>query len=124
MKFSTAIAGLLVIFGCAFTCNTQTSAAPTEQSLRDQCDQLLAAKGYVATAQGGVWERTVNGITEAWKVSSITVMAPKKEGEPYYGFIMLDQYDSSQHGRFTEGFMWQETAHTWVPLAPSMVTSP
>jgi hypothetical protein len=121
------ILGLLAVVMCAaFTCNAQTqpSAVPTEQSLRNQCDQLLAAKGYVATAQASVWDRTVNGITESWQVSGITVIPPPKAGEPYYGFIMLDQYDSSQHGRFTEGFRWQESTNTWVPLTPGVVTTP
>jgi len=120
---------LVGVISCAFTCNaqTQSSAAPTEESLRAQCNDLLAARGYIATSQAGVWTKTVSGLTQTWKLSKITVEPPKKAGEPYYGFILLDKYESGDpnpHGSFAEGFAWQESSHSWVPLLPSVVVSP
>lgn len=120
---------LLIAFGCAFTCNVQThpSGVPSQESLRNQCDELLAARGYVASAQAGVWTKTVSGITQTWKLSKITVQAPSKAGEPDYGFILLEKYefgDSNPQGSFAEGFVWQESSQKWIPLLPSVVVSP
>jgi hypothetical protein len=120
---------LAVVFFTAFTCNAQTqpSATPTEDSLRNQCKDLLAARGYAATSEAGVWTKTVSGVTQTWKLSKITVQAPAKAGEPCYGFILLDQYeagDPNPHGSFAEGFVWEESSRTWAPLLPSVIVNP
>jgi hypothetical protein len=130
MIFRLILIMLIAIFGCAFTCNAQTqpsAAVPTEESLKAQCNDLLAARGYVATSQAGIWDRTINGITEAWKVYNINVTVPNKAGEPYYGFILLQQYaptDPNAHGSLTEAFYWQDATRIWIPLTPNVVVSP
>ena len=129
MKYQLILTLLIVLSGCAFTCNaqTQSTASPTEESLRDQCNALLAARGYIATSQAGEWTKTVSGVTQTWKLSKITVEPPRKAGEPFYGFILLDKYESGDpnpHGSFAEGFTWQETTRSWVPLLPSVIVNP
>jgi hypothetical protein len=97
------------------------------ESLQAQCNALLAARGYVATDNPEVWTKTISGVTDTWKLSKISVEPPKKAGDPYYGFILLDRYDSGDpnpHGSFAEGFTWQESTHSWVPLLPSVVINP
>jgi hypothetical protein len=128
MRVSLALALLSIAFGCAFTCNgqPQSPASPSEESLRNQCNDLLAARGYVATGQAGVWTKTVSGIIQTWKLSKITIQPPIKTNDPYYGFILLDKYesgDTSPHGSFAEGFTWQDESHIWVPLLPNVVVS-
>ena len=129
MKQQLILSLLIVLAGCAFTCNTQTQSTvmPTEESLRGQCNDLLAARGYVSTSQAGEWTKTVSSITQTWKLSKISVELPKKTGDPYYGFILLDKYDSGDpnpHGSFAEGFTWDAASRKWVPLLPSVVVSP